>query len=153
MKEQIEMPKGIFYLITVTSAVIILLLSLEALFRAKDIDLFNAWIANPKLNTALAGETREQLFSTYLSMCLSTFVVRVITPMGVAIHSYFAFSKLRVNKLFVIIWTVLIIGTVTFSIIGQSFISIFFILSGLGYLVILLALVLLWRNIKIVQYL
>lgn len=148
MKEQIEMPKGIFYLIVGTCVAIILFTSIEVLFRAKDTQLFEMWLSNPKLNTALAGQTNEQLFSTYLSMCLSIFFVRIITPMGIAIHSYFALTKLRVNKLFVIIWTMLLIGSFAISILSESLFTIFFILSGIGHVILIFTLIYLWKCIK-----
>lgn len=138
MNEQLEMPRRIFYIIVGLCAVIIMMTSMEIMIRAKDTGLFEMWLADPRLSEKMAGKTTEQMYSTYLSMCLSTFFVRIVTPMGLAIHSYFTLTKLRVNKLFIIIWTVLLIGSLIFSIIGESFFSIFFIISGISYLVLLI---------------
>lgn len=133
MHEQIEMPRGIFYIIVGLCAAIILSTSLEVMIRAKDVGLFEMWLTNPKLQAEMAGQTRNQMYSTYLTMCLSTFFVRIITPMGLAIHSYFTLTKLRINRLYVIIWSVLLVGSFGLSIIGEAFFSIFFIISGICY--------------------
>lgn len=134
MKENIEMSRSVFYIIVGLCAIIIMSTSLEAIIKAKDTGLFEMWLSNPKLNSELVGQTSEQLYSTYLTGCLSTFFVRVVTPMGLAIHSYLTLVKLRVNKLYVVIWTVLLVGSFIFSIIGESFYSVFFIISGICYL-------------------
>lgn len=138
MREQMEMPKGIFYGIVGVCALIIFATSLEAIIKAKDTTIFEMWLSNPNLNLSMMGETTEEIYSTYLSMCMSNFFVRIITPMGVAIHSYFTFTKLRVNKLYVIIWTVLLIGSFGFSIIGESLFTVFFLISSIGYIALIL---------------
>lgn len=147
MREQMEMPKGIFYGIVGVCALIILSTSLEAIIKAKDTTIFDMWLSSPNLNTAMLGETIEEIYSTYLSMCMSNFFVRIITPMGVAIHSYLTFTKLRVNKLYVIIWTVLLIGSFGFSIIGESWYSMFFIVSSIGYIALILMMIYLGKCI------
>lgn len=147
MREQMEMPKGIFYGIIGICALIILSLSLEAMIKAKDTTIFDMWLSNPNLNKAMMGETIDEIYSTYLSMCLSNFFIRVITPMGVAIHSYLTFTKLRVNKLYVILWTVLLIGSFGFSIIGESFYTIFFLIYSIGYIALILMILYLGRCI------
>ena len=106
MRDSIEMSKGTFYTIAAICAVIIMLTSLEMLIKAKDTSLFNMWLSNGNLGEDLLTQTTNQLYSTYLNVCIATFFVRVITPMAVAIHSYFVFTKLRVNKMFIIIWSV-----------------------------------------------
>ena len=138
MRDQIEMPKGIFYGIIGICSLIILSISLEAIIKAKDTTIFDMWLSKPNLNTAIIGRTIEEKYSTYLSMCMSNFFIRIITPMGVAIHSYLTFIKLRVNKLYVIIWTVLLIGSFGFSIIGESFYTIFFLVGSIGYIALIL---------------
>ena len=147
MREQIEMPKGIFYGIVGLCAFIILSTSLEAIIKAKDTTIFEMWLSNPKLNTTVLGTTIEEIYSTYISMCMSNFFVRVVTPIGAAIHSYLAFTNLRVNKLYVIIWSVLLIGSFEYSIIGESLYSVFFILSGIGYIALILIMIYLGKCI------
>ena len=151
MRDSIEMPKGTFYTIAAICAVIIMLTSLEMLIKAKDSSLFNMWLSNGNLGEDLLTQTTNQLYSTYLNVCIATFFVRVITPMAVAIHSYFTFTKLRVNKLFVIIWSVIIVGAFALTALTEQFYSIFFIGSGIGYLALILTMIYLGkclRNVK-----
>ena len=151
MRESIEMPKGTFYTIAAICAVIIMLTSLEMLIKAKDAELFNMWLTNENLSEDLLTQTTNQLYSTYLNVCIATFFVRVITPIAVAIHSYFTFTRLRVNKLFVMIWSVIIVGAFALTTLIEQFYSIFFIGSGIGYLALILTMIYLGkclRNVK-----
>lgn len=133
MKENIQMTRSIYYLIVGLCATIIMSNSIETIIKVKDSGLFDLWLSNPNLNVDKIGQTKEQLYSIYLSMCLSVFVIRIITPIALAINSYFSFIKLRVNKLFVSIWIVLLIGLFAFTSLGETYYSIFFILSGVCY--------------------
>ena len=134
MRESIEMPKGIFYTIVTICSLIIMLTSLEILIKAKDADLLT--------------KTTDELYSTYLNICMATFFIRVITPMAVAIHSYFTFTKLRVNKMFVIIWSVIIVGAFVLTFLGEQFYSIFFIGCIIGYLALIFIMAYLGKCIK-----
>lgn len=151
MKDSIEMPKGVFYTIAAICAAVIMLTSLEMLIKAKDADLFNMWLSNGNLGQDLLSQTTDQLYSTYLNVCISTFFVRVITPMAIAIHSYFTFTKLRVNKFFVIIWSVILVGAFALTVLTEQFYSIFFIGSGIGYLTLILTMIYLAKCIRNVK--
>ena len=78
MRDSIEMPKGIFYTIEVICAVVMMMISIEMLIKAKDLDLFNMWLSNGNLDKDLLNQTIDQQYSTYLNMCISIFFVRVI---------------------------------------------------------------------------
>lgn len=147
MRDQIEMTRGVFYTIVGICAAIIFATSIEAIFKVKDTAFFEMWLSNPNLNTAMIGETTEELYQTYLTICMSSFFVKIITPIGLAIHSYVTLTKLRVNKLYVVIWTVLSIGSFGFSIIGESLYSIFFIVSSIGYIALILIMIYLGKCI------
>lgn len=151
MRDSIEMTKGVFYTIVGICAAIIMLTSLEVLLKAKDIEIFNMWLSSSNLGADLPNQTTEELYSTYLNACMATFFVRVITPMAVAIHSYFTFTKLRVNKLFVIIWILIIIGAFILTSLGEKFYSIFFIGSVIGYLALIFTMIYLGKCIRNVK--
>jgi hypothetical protein len=133
MKENIPMTKSSYYIIVGLCATIIMSNSIEIIMKVKDSGLFDLWLSDPNLNIDRIGQTKEEIYSIYLSMCLSVFFIRSITPIALAINSYFSFIKLRVNKLFVSIWVVLLIGLFAFTSIGESYYSVFFILSGVCY--------------------
>ncbi|MCI9070348.1 hypothetical protein [Clostridium sp.] len=145
MRDSIEMPKGTFYTIAAICAVTIMFTSLEMLIKAKDTSLFNMWLSNGNLGEDLLTQTTNQLYSTYLNICIATFFVRVITPIAVLIHSYFTFTRLRVNKLFVMIWSVVLVGAFALTILTEKFYSILFIGSGIGYLALALTMIYLWK--------
>ena len=151
MRESIEMPKGTFYTIVAICAAIIMMTSMEMLIKAKDTDLFNMWLSTSNLGEDALSQTPKELFSTYLNVCISTFFIRIITPMAVAIHSYFTFTKLRVTKLFVAIWVVIIIGAFALTFLGEQFYSIFFIGSAIGYLALIFAMIYLGKCIRNVR--
>ena len=133
MRESIEMPKNIFYLIVGICSAIIMLTSIDIILRAKDTELFNMWLSNTNSSQEFLMKTTEELFSEYLQMNISIFMVRVVTPMAIAIHTYFTFTKLRVNKLYVVLWSLILIGTFLLTSLGEQFYSIFFIMSGICY--------------------
>lgn len=151
MRESIEMPKGTFYTIVAICAAIIMMTSMEMLIKAKDTDLFNMWLSTSNLGEDALSQTTKELFSTYLNVCISTFFIRVITPMAVAIHCYLTFTKLRVTKLFVAIWIVIIIGAFALTFLGEQFYSIFFIGSAIGYLALIFAMIYLGKCIRNVR--
>ena len=147
MKDTIYMSKKIFYLIVSLCAVIIMANSIEAFIKAKDLGLFEAWLANPKLNIDRSQNT-NQIYSIYLTMCLSVFIMRVITPVALGINTYFAFIKTKVNKLFVFIWIVLLVGLFMFTSIGELHFSIFFIISAICHIGLLFIMIYLLEEIN-----
>lgn len=148
MKDNIEMSKPIYYLIASLCALIIMASSIEALIKVKDNGLFDLWLSNPNLNIDTVGQSKEQLYSIYQSMCLSLFFIKVITPVALAINTYLAFIKLRVNKIFVRIWSILIIGLFAFTLLGESSYSIFFILSTIAYIGLVVIMIYLGKEIN-----
>ena len=137
MRESIEMPKKIFYLIVGICSAIIMLTSIDIILRAKDTELFNMWLSKTNSSQEFLMKTTEELFSEYLQMNISIFMVRVVTPMAIAIHTYFTFTKLRVNKLYVVLWSLISIGTFLLTSLGEQFYSIFFIMSGICYFILI----------------
>ncbi|MBB6713625.1 hypothetical protein [Clostridium gasigenes] len=137
MRESIEMPKKIFYLIVGICSAIIMLTSIDIILRAKDTELFNMWLSKTNSSQEFLMKTTEELFSEYLQMNISIFMVRAVTPMAIAIHTYFTFTKLRVNKLYVVLWSLISIGTFLLTSLGEQFYSIFFIMSGICYFILI----------------
>lgn len=151
MKETTIMNKRIFYLIVGLCAVIIMSYSLEAFAKAKDIGLFEIWLNNPNLNID-RRQSMDESYSLYLTTILSVFFIRIITPVALSLNTYFAFIKLKVNKLFIFIWTILIIGLFVLILIGETYFSLFLIINGICYLGILVTLMYLWKEINNENY-
>lgn len=151
MKDSIEMPKSMFYIIVAICSAIIMLTSIDMLLRTKDVGLFNMWLSNTNFNDTFLMQTKEELFSEYIQMNVSLFLVRVITPIGLGIHTYFTLTKLRVNKLYVMLWTLITIGAFIVTTIGEQYYSIFFILSGVGYLGIIIVMISLGKSLSSIK--
>lgn len=151
MKDSIEMPKSMFYIIVSICSAIIMLTSIDMLLRTKDVGLFNMWLSNTNFNDTFLMQTKEELFSEYIQMNVSLFLVRVITPIGLGIHTYFTLTKLRVNKLYVMLWTLITIGAFIVTTIGEQYYSIFFILSGVGYLGIIIVMISLGKSLNSIK--
>lgn len=151
MKDSIEMPRSVFYIIVAICSAIIMLTSIDMLFRTKDIELFNMWLANTNFSDTFLMQTQEELFSEYVQMNVSLFLVRVITPMGLGIHTYFTLTKLRVNKLYVMLWTLITIGAFILTTIGEQYYSMFFILSAIGYLGIIIVMISLVKTLNSIK--
>ncbi len=136
MKGYTKLPKKHLYIIILTLGFIIFLLSLEVMMKVKDINMFNNWLKDNKQYT-IANLENVDLFNTYISINLSLYFQRIIVPIGLGIHTYLAYVKLRINKLFVFIWTVLLIGSILYTVVGLKNLAVFsYMYIGLYIIVI-----------------
>ncbi|WP_113673213.1 hypothetical protein [Vallitalea guaymasensis] len=136
MKGYTKLPKKHLYIIILTLGFIIFLLSLEVMMKVKDINMFNNWLKDNKQYT-IANLENADLFNTYISINLSLYFQRIIVPIGLGIHTYLAYVKLRINKLFVFIWTVLLIGSILYTVVGLKNLAVFsYMYIGLYIIVI-----------------
>ncbi|MBU0935900.1 MAG: hypothetical protein KKI09_12435 [Spirochaetes bacterium] len=122
MTAHIKLPKKQLYGILVPCALIVFAASLEVLFRVKDVDLYETWLAFIS-DYPDAGLSPD--FSSYVSLQLMLYFSKLIIPAAYALYSYFAYIKIRINNLFVFIWTVLTAGSLAYCIAGSGFGSIF----------------------------
>lgn len=152
MRERIELSKKQFYIVVGLCAVIILANSLESMIKVKDLGMFEMWLSS-SLNKAATMSEREELYRTYITMNLSNFFVRIITPIGLALHTYYALVKTGVNKSYVMIWILLLIGSIAFTIFNESLVSIFLIISMLSYGGLIGAMLFIGREIKYAEFL
>jgi len=136
LKGYTKLPKKHLYIIILTLGFIIFLLSLEVMMKVKDINMFNNWLKDNKQYT-IANLENADLFNTYISINLSLYFQRIIVPIGLGIHTYLAYVKLRINKLFVFIWTVLLIGSILYTVVGLKNLAVFsYMYIGLYIIVI-----------------
>lgn len=119
------------YILLISLSVMILSMSLETMMRVKDIALFDIWYKNQ------VDITREAGYSIYITATLSYFIQRVIVPMAFGIHTYFAYTKIRVNKLFVFMWTVLLGGGLAFNLITLQFGSMFYYINNVLFIILI----------------
>lgn len=128
-----KLPTSKFYKLIVSCSLIIFAASLDVMFRVKDMSLFNDWV---EINQ-LQGE-EAQLLSHYVSIHLSMFFSKIIIPVIFGIYTYFAYMKLRINQLYVFIWTVLNLGGLAYTVVELNLNSVLYYISILSYIVMLI---------------
>lgn len=137
MRGYSKLPKKQMYLILISCAIIIFAASLEVMMRVKDINIFNQWLLDIDFEQGIYF-SQEELFNAFLAANLSYFFLSVIIPMGYGIHTYFAYTKLRISGLFVGVWTVLSLGGLAYTVIEMNFFSVFFYVRIIGYIILLI---------------
>ena len=137
MLSNVKIPKRKYYLILIFTSAIIMSISLETMFRVKDIVLFEEWI---QINNISVNSDYElsQIFNSYLILGLGTMFMKIIIPMALSIHSYFAYTRIRINRLFIFIWSVLLVGGLAYELIGFNLGSIFSYLNIIVYIVLII---------------
>jgi len=132
-----KMHKSKFYLILIFTSLIILSISIESLIRVKDISIFESWIKTNNISFTSDYEL-DQAFNSYISFILTTMFLKLTIPMALSIHSYFAYTRIRINKLFVFIWTVLLLGGLAYEIVGFNIVSVFFYINIITYIILII---------------
>lgn len=136
MNSYTKLPKKQLYSILIFCSIIILSESLTVMIKVKDSNLFKDHLIN--LGFTLESDTlNQEYFSSYVAQNLSYFFFNIIIPVFLSIHSYVAFISIRISKLFVFIWTVLIFGALAYSVIKFEFQSVFYYLSILSYILLI----------------
>lgn len=135
-----KIPKSKYYLILVVTSIIILSISLESILRAKDISLFENWL---DINNIIIVDDYDlnQGFNLYIVLILSNMFLKIIIPASLSIYSYFAYTRIRINKLFIFIWTVLLLGGLAYELISFNIASIFFYINIIAYISLILTIV------------
>lgn len=137
MDSNTKLPKKHMYFILVSLSFMIFSISMETMMRVKDLAMFDSWLLmQPEVEI-----TREAGFSIYVTLQLSRYFQFVVVPMALGIHTYFAYVNIRINKLFVFMWTVLLGGGAAYIGIEKQFTSVFYYVN-LGIYMILIVTIL-----------
>ncbi|WP_350342908.1 hypothetical protein PRVXT_002176 [Proteinivorax tanatarense] len=137
MKSLTKLPKKHLYYILISSSIIIFSTALETLMAVKDVNMFQQW-----MEAAYEGIniSTDEAFNAYISANLIYFMFKLVVPISISIHSYFAYYKLKINGLFIFIWSVLVSGSMAYVLFEWNFYSIFYYFNLAGYLVLLITL-------------
>ncbi len=110
--------------------------SIEVLMRVKDGNLFEAWqqavISSGDYDTGFTPGMDE-----YVGVEMFKYIFKIIIPMGFGLLTFLTYKKLRLNRLFVFIWSVLLLGGLAYTFFELNFASIFYYLIIAGYLVLI----------------
>lgn len=127
-----KLPKKNLMMILISSAVIIMMCSFEVMFVTKDAAIYREWIKS--IEYQMTGASDIEMFNAFISVNLSRYFIKIIVPVMVSVHSYYAYVKLRINKLFVFVWTVLVLGEVAYLLNAINLQSVIFYISLFSYL-------------------
>lgn len=135
MNTNTKLPTKKLYLILLSCALIIFITSLETMLKVKDSTLFDNWLSSNQL----VGD-KALFLNDYISVNLSIFFSKILIPVIFAIYTYYAYIKIRINQLYVFIWTVLNLGGLAYTVIELRLDSMFYYINILGYIIMLLTL-------------
>ena len=139
MNAYTKLPSKSLYRMLTACVVIVISLSLQTMIQVKDVALYRIWAQN-------IGISNES-FSAYVTVHLIQFFIKMIVPVMFSVYAYFAYTHIRINYLFVFIWSVLLIGGFLFVLTEMNFSSVFYYLSLLGYAVLIFNVLSLGRHI------
>ena len=139
MEANTKLPQKQFYLIILACALVIFSECILVLMRVKDPDNYILW-------TEVLGD--HVTFEVYMAVQMSNFFMKVILPAMLGIYAYLALVKVRIGKLFVFIWTVLLVGGLAYTVIEWDFSSVFYYLRIIGYGIGILTILSLIKVIK-----
>lgn len=139
MNSNIKLPQRQLYLILIFCSIIIFLNCIEVMIKVKDIDLYEEWIDSIPIPEDSNAEDIDY-YQLYITTNLSHFFIKIIAPMVLGIYSYFAFKRTRINKIYVYIWTILLLGNLVFILVEQNFGSIFFYINTACYIILMITL-------------
>ncbi len=138
MNSYAKLPKKQLYLILIPCAIIVLSSSIETMIKVKDISLYQSWVQTLNQGNSLQT-TYDQSFDSYLVANLTYLFFKVVIPIFLSINTYLAYTHIRINRLFIFIWTVLVLGGLSYTFVEQSFYSVFYYINMAGYIVLVIA--------------
>jgi hypothetical protein len=135
MNSGTQIPKKQTVVILSALSVLILFISLESMIRIKDLQLFRSWYESFEVSKMSISES--EAFNVYVTGQLALYFFRIVVPMIFGIHVFVAYVKLRINKLFIFIWSVLLLGSLAYRLVDKDYTSVFFYINSIGYGVVL----------------
>jgi len=131
----VNLPKREFNMLLSLVLALFVVLSLEMFIIVKDYDSFMSWLSNMKeLNYISNNVTESEALRVFVNANLTVFVQRVITPFFFVIHTYFAFTKMGINKLYVYFWGAMFLAGVIMVVVQMDYISIMFYIKIIIYI-------------------
>ncbi|WP_312649295.1 hypothetical protein [Proteiniclasticum sp.] len=137
MNSYTKFPKRQLYIILIAVAFIIFISSIDVLMRVKDSQLFEIWKAEI-MKSGNFSQDFNPTFDDYAGAEMFRYLFKIAIPMGFGLLTYFTYVKLRLNRIFVFIWSVLLVGGMAYTFFELNFGSIFYYLVMAGYLVLII---------------
>lgn len=134
MNSNTKLPQNKFYLILTLCAIIIFLNSIEVMMNVKDIELYDQWVSEIEESSDFDN---EDYYDSYVTSNLNYFFIKIIMPMALGIYSYFAFKYTRINKIYVYVWTILLLASFVFALLELEFDSMFYYINMFSYIILI----------------
>jgi len=147
MKSYSKLPNKLLYLVLIPCAIIIFSSSIETMMKVKDINLYQNWLVTLN-NSDSVNMTYDRSFDAYLTANLIFFLFKIIIPVALSMNTYLIYTRFRVNKLFIFVWIVLVFGGLLYTLVEQSFYSIFYYINIIGYSVLVIAILAMNKSIN-----
>lgn len=122
------------YIILIVCGLIILSLSIDTLIKAKDIELYRQWKHNMDSKDIPAFDTS---FQGYISKNLVYFFSKIMVALFLSLNTYFAYTKMGINNLFIIVWTMLVSASLIGTFLELSIYSVFYYINILLHVILL----------------
>lgn len=137
MNSYTKFPKRQLYIILITVAFVIFISSIDVLMRVKDSELFEIW-RSQVLSSGVFPDGFNPTFDDYAGAEMFRYLFKIAIPMGFGLLTYFTYTKLRLNRIFIFIWSVLLVGGMAYTFFELNFESVFYYLVVAGYLVLIM---------------
>nr|WP_300005603.1 hypothetical protein [Tissierella sp.] len=137
MNTYIKLPKKNLYIIASVCFLLVLFISLETTIRVKDIQLFEDFLVENK-DLVDEGMTQDTAYSNYLILNLSKFFFKIVAPIFLSIHIYFTYKYLRMSPLFIFMWIITLLGSLSYIVLEGEFYSVFYYMDIFLYIVLII---------------
>lgn len=137
MNTYTKLPKKNFYIITIICLLLVLFISLETIIRVKDMQLFEDFLLQNN-DLVIQGMTEDEVYSNYLILNLSKFFFKIVAPIFLSLHIYFTYKYLRMSKLFVFMWIITLLGSLSYIVLEAQFYSVFYYIDIFLYIVLII---------------
>lgn len=124
------------YILLIAIGIMILALSMEVLMVVKDRALFLEWYEEI-MGSNPSTLPEEEAFDTYVSGQIFLYMLNLAIPVGLALHTFYSYVKKGINRLFIYLWTIMLLGGLAFTAISLNFDSLFYYLRIILYFVLI----------------
>ncbi|HSL87204.1 MAG TPA: hypothetical protein VK861_09745 [Bacteroidales bacterium] len=140
MNSYTRFPKKHLYIILAAVASIIFISSIDVLMRVKDVDFFNVW-SRDVISSGAYPDGFIPTFDDYVGVEMFRYLFKIAVPMGFGLLTYLTYMKLRLNRIFIFMWSVLLVGGMAYTFFELNFGSVFYYLVVAGYLVLIITVI------------
>jgi len=148
MFKVVSLDKRDFNIIMLIIFVLFMVLSLEMLFIVKDISFFDKWYQLMiDTNGIAAATSKSDAFNLFISTNINIYVTRAIIPFFFILHTYFAYTKIGINKLYIYFWTAMFLTQLFVTGLSMDLTSIIYYIKLSIYIIMSIRLISLRKTI------